>query len=101
MVVPKKKASEILREARVLIEDWTFEFICHAVDQVVAGKKAKRRVKKHIGDLLYPSTTLEGWLETHYPRPSKIPYCRSFDRMRITRLAWIDDMIRYFERKGD
>lgn len=90
------KSSEALRLARPLIESKENGFVCLALNRVAPGQQ---RAKNHIRKLLSPNATLEGWLRDQ--RGIETSYERDFDLLRITRLAWIDDMIAWHEARGD
>lgn len=90
------KSSEALRRARPLIESGENGLVCLALYRVAPGQQ---RAKNHIQKLLFPNGTLEGWLRDQ--RGIETSHECDFDRLRITRLAWIDDMIAWHEARGD
>jgi hypothetical protein len=79
-------------------------YICSVVDRVCPNNKkaqcARDKVVNHIQRLLGRHYTLGRWLqEKGFVPPNNID---NYDpRMIATRLAWLDDMIQYFETKGD
>jgi len=99
------KSSEMLRAARVKIESGEHDYTCHAL-RAACGADAED-LRDHILDLLGPNISLEGWLaRVHGVRSPRQPSyfkasIRYRERMRITRLAWIDHMVAEFEAKGD
>ncbi len=98
------RASDVLKEARLYVRNRKFEFVCHAVSKVArtgADLKAVRRVENRIKLLLGPHFTLDSWLKEHHQELLKVSHSEYFKKTRLTRLAWIDDMIKYFEGKGD
>lgn len=101
------KSSEILRAARPRIESGDDRYICPAVEKVVDNAKEADDLQEHILDMLGENPSLEGWLRrVHGVRKPNQPehfkvMKRYRERMRITRLAWIDHMVAEFEAKGD
>ena len=105
---------EILQGARGRIENDRDEFVCIAVKRVIGAydavvntktKKYKAGVEilAHIKTLLGEHYTLDDWICARSPACSS-EYRNSTskeitEKMRVTRLAWIDDMIRHFEKK--
>ncbi len=92
------KASKALREARSRIEDGNKRYICLALG-CVSDKEAARRAQRRIWSLLHPEPTLERWLMSKgvILTSTTLP----IEKLRQTRLNWIDDMIKYFEARGD
>lgn len=100
----KWKASDVLKEARLYVRDRRFEFVCHAVGNVArtgADLKAVRRVTDRVAMLLRPHFTLDSWLREHHREVTKVSPSEYFKKTRLTRLAWIDDMTKYFKQRGD
>lgn len=101
------KSSEILREARPRIENGDDQYICRAVEKVADNAKEADDLQEHILGMLGQNISLEGWLSrVHGVRkpnqPDSFGAVRRYrDRMRITRLAWIDHLVAEFEAKGD
>lgn len=92
------KASEALREARLRIEAGSKRYICLALD-CVQDKAAAKRAQRRIWSLLHPEPTLERWLMC---KGVILTNCAlPLEKLRQTRLNWIDDMIKYFEDRGD
>ena len=99
----KWKASDVLKEARLYVQNRQFEFVCYAVEKVArtgADLKAVRRVTNRIAMLLQPHFTLDSWLKEHHHEVTKVSSSEYFKKTRLTRLAWIDDMIKYFKQRG-
>ena len=110
---------EILQGARVLIENDRDEFICLAVKSAAGfyGNAYDQgwlktttavsldQVLSHIRKLLNGCFTLDSWLSKNHTELVKTPEgCDIEDatykqKIRETRLAWIDDMIRYFKEQ--
>ena len=106
------KKSELLKEVRPMVERCNGGgFICNCIDVFAYGKNNKTwaqavALKRWITYVLLDGKyTLEDWLIKNVPeaealadkkRPSKF-----YERTRITRLAWIDWMIKYWEARGD
>lgn len=99
------KSSEMLRGARPLIESGLEHYICRALEAAFGGDA--NNLRDHIGSLLQPNISLEGWVARVHGvrRPQQPHYFKASrqyrERMRITRLAWIDHMVAEFEAKGD
>ena len=100
------KASEVLRKAKKKLWNGRGEwlrspktrYICYAVDEVSCHDSAcaVERVLIHISKLLNHYGTLEKWLYVYHHISSQ-----STRKMQRTRQLWVDDMIKYFESKGD
>jgi len=91
------KPSEALKLARVTLCNEVY-FICeilHAIDTPGAHK-----AEAHIGNLLAPHTTYGTWLWYH-DRAWHSKYENTPDAHIEARLCWIDDMIKYWESKGE
>ena len=104
---------DILHKARKSIANSHDVFVCIAVkrttgeyDRVVSTKtkkyKASREILDYIKIQLEGYYTLDDWICARSPALSA-EYRNSTskemkEKMRVTRLAWIDDMIRHFER---
>ena len=84
-------------------------YICHAAERATGrggiSHKASVKITKHIEGLLMPHSSLETWLD----RGGFIdPGFRGnygirayLNKMQATRHAWIDNMIKEFQSKGD
>lgn len=95
------KDSEILREAKRMIEGGEDRFICCALENVTYSKDASIKssvigLKQWIHTMLEGYTTLESWLivkrdvkDADNPRYAK--------RVRFARMRWLDWMIAYCE----
>ena len=116
----KCKASDVLRAARrALMEHGpceTYFGVCAAVFKgaislILAEPPefeyedidyASARVALRIGDLLGNSRWLTSWLvQNKHATRKEIDTAKGRDKLLQTRLAWVDDMIRYFEKQGD
>lgn len=117
------KASELLRAAKPILvrtrESEIFTGICSALIDaaystpyalqsdaharaVRAALDAKDRVRSRIRRLLNGRHYLFDWLTWHgHVTPVVLNTPEGWRKLRVTRLAWIDDLIVYFESKGD
>lgn len=100
------KKSEILREARHLVEEDTFTFIClalrHARNKKVGTNdtttnKNLAGLLQYIEESLEGCPTLERWLSVKHGL-SVDEF--STEKLRQTRLNWIDWMIEQLEEQG-
>lgn len=103
------KNSEILQQARGLIERRTKDSITHAlfgVCKLTPGATYQCNQLYHwIGDLLGTCGTYEGWLwkyHTEFAKEQGVPKFNvsvqeGWDVCRPGRLAWLDWMIQYWE----
>lgn len=100
------KASQLLREAKLfLVVQRNLPGICRALCQASRQRAripyaARMRVTDHIRSLLGPYAYLEGWL-IHKAGIAPSEVYRNPEKLLATRLAWVDDLILYFESKGD
>ena len=83
-------------------------FVCCELDTAlgrhVITDRAYKRAGKHIKKLLGEHYTLNSWVYFHYPdaRSLKAINPRKYkERMLATRLAWIEDMIKWHKANGD
>ena len=84
-------------------------YICHAAGQAYElneiSHKAKMKITKHINGLLMPHSSLEMWLNSGCfigPLFKERYGTRAYlNKMQATRHAWIDNMIKEFQSKGD
>ncbi len=96
------KPSEALRLARDKVNNVapkTYRyFICLILFELdtPGADKAKARIK----DLLKPYKTYGKWLE-HYDKEWHLKYRETPGAYIEARLCWIDDMIEYWESKGE
>ena len=95
------KSSVILKNARKLIKSGKDEYICCAVDYAAKNDKLKgEKIIKFISDSIHPHYTLGHWVESQIHR--NIYEEPDYDqRIRQTRLNWIDHMIKLYKAKGD
>ena len=106
------KRSEILREVRPMVEaGCNGGYICNCIIQFAYSRNNKTwdqavLLKQWITyALLDGPRTLDDWLINNVPeakalRPKK-HWVELYERTRITRLAWLDWMIGYWEARGD
>ncbi len=112
------KPSEVLKKAAERIRNHEERYICFAIKTVCGFYKAftpgwrgfyrehraaMETTLGHIRNLLGNHTSLEHWLAERFPehKDNLIKHRDWVNQpLRETRLAWIDDMIRYFEGKG-
>jgi hypothetical protein len=93
------KPSELLAKARACIASGEFRYTCYALNAIagldeylIKNEDVLCHVNTHIKHLLGGYSTYEGWLAfIHGIRVS-------VEEARQARLAWIDDMIREFEK---
>lgn len=106
-----KTMLELLREARNLIDLYAESSVCAAI-YVASGEeyatpdpkriRAGRYLKRWVMAMISPNVSIFGWLEHR-----GIPICAMYDknpdkvreRLRVTRLAWIDWMINELEKE--
>jgi hypothetical protein len=94
------KPSEALRLARdnLMVSKDSWPFICNALYDL--DTPSAREAEAHIEDLLFPYKTYNDWLKYNHPeRYSK--YEQTSGARLEARLLWIDDMIEYWESKGE
>jgi hypothetical protein len=91
------KPSEALRLARIALQ-YEEGFICH--DLLDLGNPGALKAQAHIRELLAPHNTYGMWLKYHnaewYKKYESTPGAHT-----EARLLWIDDMIDYWESKGE
>jgi len=95
------KSSVILKKARKLIKSGKEDFICIAVEEAAdCDIFAAEKITNFISKSLRPHYTLGQWVDAQvnmniYEQPD-------YDqRIRQTRLNWIDHMIELYKAKGD
>jgi hypothetical protein len=95
------KSSTILKKARKLIKSGKEDFICIAVEEVSNWDKfAAEKITTFIGKSLHPHYTLGQWVDTQVNY--NIYEDQDYDqRIRQTRLNWIDHMIQLYKAKND
>lgn len=99
------KNSELLRKAKAIYlycdRPEKVDFICHAIDRTYANQMQKRHLKEWILDLLGGVNCLEVWLSINYK--IDLAYAGSYEaysaKKRVTREAWLDWMIAYWEEQ--
>lgn len=98
------KKSEILRGAKKLIQDQRVKYTCNAIKYFTTDKVEQDRAEElvqWIQSLLGKHNTLECWL-LHEHGITIYPFDTEYvNKMRRTRLAWIDAMILFWEEQGD
>jgi hypothetical protein len=92
------KPSEALRLARDMMAQIKLVFICYHLD--VIGNPGAQKALEHIYALLSPHKNYGMWLKNHdadwHERYKNTPGAHL-----EARLLWIDDMIEYWESKGE
>jgi hypothetical protein len=95
------KKSEILKEARKLIEARQERFICLAIlSPTLAFKENEVHIdslERWIQVLLGKHATYDQWL--HFHHPNKVNQLDNY--YTEARLQWMDWMIQYWKAKGD
>jgi len=91
------KPSEALRLARVTLQNGGF-FIRHAL--LALGTPGADKAAAHIRELIFPYRTYGIWLWYH-DRAWYEKYVRTPGAHIEARLLWIDDMLEYWESKGE
>lgn len=100
----QKKTSEVFRKAKECIENDDVRFICHAIALQYEWKASQIYENPHsiaekiVQDRLEGFSTLECWLEGKHGVKDAF---NNHDKMKATRLAWLDSLIEEFEAKGD
>jgi hypothetical protein len=95
------RISEVLKLARPRIEDRRNRFLCDAIVEMQIGMVDMVKTKGFIdaqlggGDSMY---CLANWLFDHH---GILVFDYSDEKLKNTRLAWIDHMIEYLESIGD
>lgn len=106
------KASDLLRLARELLVGvpviHTWLGLCHALHVATDQNRARDPIDAHdraqerIYELLRPHAYLQNWLMANgYIDSLEIRTDEGAAMLRATRLAWIEDLIAYFEERGD
>ena len=95
------KSSAILKKARKLIKSGEDTFVCCAVEYASKNDKPKgEKIVKFISDSIHPHYTLDQWLDTRLGWD--IYQEDDFNqRIRQTRLNWIDHMIELYKANND
>ena len=93
------KASEVLKAARKRVEDGRSTYICFALEDTLLDEAAIWRATSRILHLLHPYSSLEGWLQGK--KHARHAWVGGGKKLKQTRLNWIDDLIKYFEARGD
>jgi hypothetical protein len=94
------KPSEALRLARdnLIASKDSWPYICNALYDL--DTPGAYEAEAHIEDLISPHETYDDWLRRNHPeRYSK--YLNAPGARLEARLLWIDDMIDYWESKGE
>ena len=102
------KKSEILRSAKFHIQHNHNGFVCTAIMNGIRLADIGRTDRQHqflvkwVEGLLDGSQTLNDWLCKNHDIESPLVAVATYtDKMRITRMAWLDWMISYWEARGD
>ena len=90
------KSSEILREARKLIESGEHNHVCLAIGEIACSDHIVRRICESI----YPCRDVASWLHDNH-RKKYLDLLYIDFGFRDYRLAWIDWMIEGYEAIGD
>jgi hypothetical protein len=97
------KHSDCLKEARKRIVDYRDIYICLALSNIrnTGNCSNVSDIIQRINMLLDYLSCLEVWLlENHCVARSVFDTEKGKQKLRQTRLLWIDDMIQYYERRG-
>ena len=101
------KNSDILRRAygRIQDEDLSYAYVCVAINPRGCCTAAEQDLRDWVLDLIPGCYTLEDWMEEQIGRPLKPSGWADEPapdeiKMRVTRLAWINWMIEYWEARG-
>jgi hypothetical protein len=100
MSKPKTAEARILAGAKEMIRSGRHQFVCHAVQdaaRVYGERHALNRVTERIKFLLDGQLVLNQWIAHHV---GESDYVRQDEKMRQTRLLWIDDMIDWWESQA-
>jgi hypothetical protein len=112
------KTSQVFRHCYKLIDNGSFDFICHAIYDAAFGDEwagawinqkmltgKPHAAQEHIRALLGGSSTLSGWMVENTANFQSMERTLSYGqlraKMRETRLAWLKSLIEEFEAKGD
>jgi hypothetical protein len=97
----KKVMVAILKGARTRIVKNQDKYVCHAVNNTYGPTDARILTKQYIRYLLNGSITLEGWIASQFHEMYSQQWkslshqvWSNFPKMKETRLAWIDNMIK-------
>jgi hypothetical protein len=96
----KTAEARILAGAKDLIRSGRSQFVCLAVEDVAdfyGNKDAISNVLKRIEFLLDGQFVLNQWIAHHVGESDCVP---QDEKMRKTRLLWIDDMIDWWESQA-
>jgi hypothetical protein len=92
--------TSILRQAREIIKSGEQNFVCLAIRKIKTGSVDDRAsLRAWVVALLDGSPSLEDWIIRIYAYEPKLVWT-SDDKMRETRLAWIDWMITYWQGRA-
>lgn len=93
------KDSEILRRAKLRIEQKSNTYICYAINDAIGGTvKQANSLTDWVQKMLGPHLFYEGWLAKNH-RDLYLNHRHDFAWMREARLAWLDWMIAYCEKE--
>lgn len=85
------------------------QYICNAVKMAAGGRGGfldggktpeAREVVAHIDQLLEGIHTFDLWLKEKHDIDVNRNDPKQFDQLQATRLAWMDDMIKYWKEQG-
>jgi hypothetical protein len=99
----KTPEARILAGAKELISQKKFHYVCTAVNEFAFISNAEREVTLRVLDricyLLNGKPTLESWVCSNFDKTPESFFQK--EKMRRTRLLWIDDMINYWESQNE
>lgn len=103
------KKSQILQEARKLVEssgqDDITHFVCKAIEHVpykdFIDVDNKQFLISWVGLLISPHNVLDGWIISNNKGLLPRTNLRYSEQMKITRLEWMDWMIAHWEANND
>lgn len=90
----------ILRQVRNHIKVKRYTYICLAISECMGSDKERHAAREYVNSLLEGYSSLQFWLlaENHITNDE---IYKQPERLRATRLAWIDWMIAYWTEKGN
>ena len=94
-------AKKNLARSREELSDKNF-YICNSIKDTTAPLRDKARAIKIIEERLMGYHTLSQWLFAYYPNHRVgLTDGACMDKLQTTRHAWLTDLIREFEGKGN
>ena len=96
------KTSTVFREAQLLISTMKEKYICHAVESVLHDHPcAAKAITEFITTRLGGRYSFERWLKNVHSIGVSSDCPEHQVKVRNTRIAWLDSLIKEFEAKGD